>query len=116
MTLKAQIEYWKKRALAAEIIVAKLRSPKWPSVRKKHFRSEPSCMACGAASPVECHHIIPFHVDKNLELNPANLITLCETKGANCHLQVGHYGNWHDYNRHVKTEAAAALAKLKGNP
>jgi hypothetical protein len=55
------------------------------------------------------HHIIPFDVAvscgrPDLELDPRNMITLCE--GAqNHHIVVGHHGDWQSYNRHVRSDA-----------
>lgn len=61
------------------------------------------------------HHIKPFHLFPELELDTENLIPLCESKkyGINCHLFVGHLGNFKRYNEEVVTDAIIWNAKLK---
>jgi hypothetical protein len=83
------------------------RSSKWPSVRKKFLSVFPRCASCGGSSKVEVHHIVPFHLNPALELDFDNLITLCESKkyGLNCHLFVGHRGNYRDANPECKRTA-----------
>lgn len=84
------------------------RSPKWTKVRKQHLREHPRCELCGTESDLEVHHIEPFHRRPELELVPENLITLCEKSqdpdmlGLNCHLCVGHLGDWSSINPRVK--------------
>jgi len=45
-----------------------------------------------------------MHPELELELD--NLITLCETKGKKCHLNIGHLGNWKQENPNVINDAA----------
>ena len=54
------------------------RSSQWPKIRKKHIEKQPCCMACGSCKKPEVHHIVPVHVDPSKELDPDNLITLCD--------------------------------------
>lgn len=93
------------------------RSPQWPAVRKSWLKIHPACAACGTTTNLEVHHIQPFFLRPDLELNPNgdNLITLCETAG-NCHLFVGHLKNWKSYNKNVKEDAAVVLKKIKTRP
>ena len=79
------------------------RSSDWPSVRQAHLKENPTCAACGGESGVEVHHIKPFHLAPELELDPKNLVSLCESKkyGVNCHLFFGHLGNYQVENPHV---------------
>lgn len=88
------------------------RSTLWPKVRKEHLIVQPTCQACGGKSRLEVHHIIPFHVRPDLELDPTNLVTLCEggKYGINCHLFVGHKGNYSDFNLSVRELAGFLLA------
>lgn len=81
----------------------KRRSPAWPAVRKTHLKREPVCAACGGTSKLEVHHRVPFHIAPERELDPTNLITLCESKkaGINCHLFAGHIGNYSTYNQYL---------------
>ena len=90
------------------------RSPEWQTIRKHHLKSNPVCAACGGTSTLEVHHIQPFHANPELELNPANLITLCESKsyGVVCHLHYGHLGNYKRINPDVVKDAALWKKKL----
>lgn len=93
------------------------RSPKWPSVRKAWLKIHPACAACGTTTNLEVHHIAPFFLRPDLELNPNgdNLITLCET-GGNCHLFVGHLKNFKSFNSTVREDAKIVLKKIKSRP
>lgn len=84
------------------------RSGKWPTV-EKHFReTHPTCEACGSKNRLNVHHIHPFHIHPELELDPNNLITLCmDTK--ECHLHLGHGGSFKQYCPDVRKYAAEAL-------
>ena len=87
------------------------RSKEWSKVRKKHLEKEPFCAACGGENKLQVHHCEPFHLYPELELDPNNLITLCENKNKD-HLKVGHLGNFKNYNPNVKHDAAEMLKKL----
>ena len=52
------------------------RSPKWSSVRKEHLLNEPNCRACNRKKDLEVHHIVPYHINPEDELNPSNLMQL----------------------------------------
>lgn len=90
------------------------RSSRWPAVRKHHLAQNPTCVVCGDVSKLEVHHIVPFHVQPELELEPTNLITMCESTsyGVVCHLYYGHLGNYKNINPNVVEDAAAALKIL----
>lgn len=94
------------------------RSGKWPAVRRAHLEQHPVCAVCGGKENLEVHHKKPFHLHPELELDPANLITLCESKnnGINCHLAVGHIGNFKSLNATVEQDATYLNKKLKGRP
>jgi hypothetical protein len=91
------------------------RSSKWPKVRKKHLEKNPCCALCGATSKLNVHHIKPYHLFPELELEESNLITLCENKkkGINCHLFIGHLGNYKNINPCSVQDAATWNSKLK---
>lgn len=71
------------------------RSFAWPVFRKRYLADR--CSACDTKNDLELHHIIPYAVDKSLELEPTNVVTLC----PKCHLIFGHFGNWQLYNPNV---------------
>lgn len=87
------------------------RSNLWPAVRKAYLATNPVCECCGQATELDVHHIVPFHVDRSRELDPRNLITLCTEStrlgGLNCHLWIGHLGNWQNVDPKARELAAA---------
>ena len=89
------IREWKK---------SKGRSPRWPKVRKEFLKTHPECTACGSKNLLQVHHMSPFHTHPELELDPKNLITLCMASNE-CHLTIGHGGNWRDFNPTVLSDA-----------
>lgn len=91
------------------------RSSAWRKIRKAHITKYPYCSVCGRKSKVEVHHKIPFHVAPDLELHPDNLTTLCENKknGINCHLLVGHLGNYRKVNLSVDIDVMTWRMKLE---
>lgn len=80
------------------------RSPRWKEVRAMHLRDNPRCEVCGTSERLEVHHIIPVHIAPSLELESANLITLCEKYGH--HWLFGHCQDWRAYNPEVRRWAA----------
>ena len=88
------------------------RSGKWRNVRAEHLKKEPECQACGRASNLEVHHIIPVHVNPDLELDESNLITL----DHDCHLLFGHLMNWKSYNKDVINDCRGIKEKIKNRP
>lgn len=88
------------------------RSSQWPHVEKEHLMHEPSCAACGyRGKGLQVHHIKPFHLHPNLELDPRNLITLCEIKGRNHHLLLGHLDEWESYNVNIREDVKRYYGK-----
>lgn len=98
--------------------LGKLRSGRWPAVRKQHLDAHPHCEVCGSSAKVEVHHIEPFHIQPARELDPDNLITLCEVNkgGVNCHLFIGHLGNYRSYNVEVRADSLNWSDKIKNRP
>lgn len=88
------------------------RSPRWPALRAKHLKAQPTCQACGGTSRLEVHHIESFHTRPDLELDPSNLITLCEA-GANCHFTFGHLRDWMVVNPHVEQDVFIYLSRIR---
>ena len=89
------------------------RSSQWPKVRKQHLSSQPCCAACGSCKKPEVHHIVPYHIDPSKELDPDNLITLCDKY---CHFAIGHLMSYHSWNKNVLQDAAMYLEKIKNRP
>ena len=79
------------------------RSSQWPKVRDAHLKIDPACNVCGTKEDLNVHHIVPFHIDKSKELDPKNLITLCNSNG--CHFTFGHLFNWSAYNPNVMIDS-----------
>lgn len=81
------------------------RDPKWKKARKDWIKGHPECAACGGRLFLQVHHKVPFHVNKKLELDPTNFITLCELPGRNHHFKIGHLGDWRKSNANVEQDA-----------
>lgn len=80
--------------------VGEKRSPKWDKVEEDFKAAHPKCECCGTKQRLQVHHIKPFHVEPSLELDETNLITLCMSDNE-CHLRVGHGGDFKSYNPNV---------------
>lgn len=85
------------------------RSGRWPRVRREHLARNPACIACGRTTGVEVHHVVPFHERPELELDPANLVTL---SADHCHFVFGHGLDWRTANPRVREDAAAFRRRL----
>ena len=90
-----------------------VRSPKWSGVRKKHLENQPCCQACGSCIKPEVHHIVPVHLDPSKELDPDNLITLCDKY---CHFIFGHFMNYRSWNINVISDSARYLKQKNNRP
>jgi 5-methylcytosine-specific restriction endonuclease McrA len=92
------------------------RNPKWREVRKIHLSIHNCCEVCGKKgsilNPLEVHHIVPVNMDKRLELDTNNLITLCREH----HLLFGHLNSWKSYNQEVKEDSKLWKNKIKSRP
>lgn len=95
-----------KERLQGKIPSGSKRSSKWPKVRAQHLKEFPKCAVCGGNKKLEVHHVEPFHINADLELDPTNLMTLCESKkgGLTCHLAIGHLGNYRRVNKKVRED------------
>lgn len=104
-----------KERISGKVPSGKERSNLWANVREGHLFANPTCGVCGGKEKLEVHHIVPFHISPSLELDPKNLITLCESKkhGVNCHLFIGHLGNYRNWNSRVRIDALYWLEKIK---
>jgi len=67
------------------------RSSGWSKIKAEHLKKQPTCQACGSKTRLAVHHIIPIHIDRSKELDPTNLLTLCENPSTGyCHYIFGH--------------------------
>lgn len=103
-----------KDAVKGKASLSHTRSSRWPTVRKKHLKENSTCAVCGGTNKLEVHHIIPFHENRELELEPSNLITLCESKsfGVVCHLLFGHLGSYKKINPNVLEDTKTWREKI----
>lgn len=75
----------------------KKRSPKWRKFCKEFLKGK-ACAACGKAESLQLHHIYPFHLFPERELDETNVIPLCSGPGeTDCHLMIGHGDNFRAY-------------------
>jgi 5-methylcytosine-specific restriction endonuclease McrA len=83
------------------------RSVYWRNFKRKYMKKVGECSACPSTKKLELHHIKSFHEYPELELDPENVICLCRSKkwGQNCHLNIGHKGNYRDINPDVRRMA-----------
>jgi 5-methylcytosine-specific restriction endonuclease McrA len=86
------------------------RSHKWPALRNDHLRINNRCAACGNTKNLHVHHIEPFYVRPEKELDPDNLITLCSSP---CHLVFGHLMNWKRWNPDVVNDCETFSEKIQ---
>lgn len=96
-----------------DTILTNDRSKEWPNIRKKHLEKQPFCQACGSIKGLEVHHIEPFHINASRELDPDNLITLCN---KNCHFIFGHLMDYSSWNVNVVEDCEIYLNKIKSRP
>lgn len=107
-----------KDIIQGKVTLGKPRSKHWPKARAQHLSVNPKCAGCGGTHKLEVHHKMPFHLDPLFELDPTNLVTLCEAKknGINCHLLIGHLGSFKSYNKDVVADAATIQLKITLRP
>ncbi len=92
------------------------RSGSWPRARREHLAQFPTCAACGGSENLTVHHVEPFQLNPAKELDPDNLITLCESPSHNCHFIFGHLCDWKSWNESVRADAARYLKEIKNRP
>lgn len=92
------------------------RSKEWPKVRREHLKKFPTCAVCGGKKKIQVHHVKPFHLHPQLELDPNNLITVCEADGHDCHLAIAHLGSFKSWNVDIVKDANYLLTKRLNRP
>jgi hypothetical protein len=73
------------------------RSAKWNSIERKYLELHPFCSSCKTTINLNVHHILPFHLFPEFELDMNNLLTLCRI----CHFLWGHGKDWKAYEPNV---------------
>ena len=81
------------------------RSGQWRALEEKVIKEHPYCSWCGTRDRLQVHHLLPFADNPAHELDPENCIVLCEFAEMDCHLRVGHLGNFHTFNPKAKEMA-----------
>lgn len=92
------------------------RSSGWSKIRKEYLSENPSCCSCGKSTKgmMQVHHIVPFHINPELELDKSNLMTLCSN--PRCHLDKGHLGSFRSWNEYVREDCQVWRRKYKNRP
>ena len=90
------------------------RRPKWRKVRARHLKKFPKCAVCKGKTRLTVHHCKPLHYFPELELDPTNLITLCEYR--RCHIGFGHLNNFKSYNPDIRADAYYFNQKIVNRP
>jgi hypothetical protein len=88
------------------VIYRKKRSGKWSTLEKKFKQAHPCCEICGSNKNLQVHHIKPFHLYPELELEESNLISLCMSL-KECHLKIAHGGSFKSYNPNLLEDVKA---------
>lgn len=93
------------------------RNPEWRKVRKKFIAKNPRCMVCDGVKKLEVHHVLPFHMFPDQELNESNLMTLCDGDPKlgiqSCHQLFGHLGRWTSFNPNAVEDAKIWRKRLE---
>ena len=95
-----------------DVGVSAKRSNKWPTVEKHFLEANPTCAVCGGTKRLNVHHIRPFHIFPELELDTSNLITMCMGE-KECHLKISHGSNFKAYCPKIRQYAEEIKNKKK---
>ena len=88
------------------------RSSQWRRVRNAYLKENPICAVCGGTEKCQVHHIQMFNDRPDLELDPENLITLCNKRWRRCHFIWGHKYNYRKINPDIVEDARKWRDKL----
>jgi hypothetical protein len=90
------------------------RSPHWEHFKEEYEKTHPKqCAYCGSTHKVQLHHCEPFHLDPSRELDPTNMIWLCEESPSDHHLKIGHLGDFKKFNPNVVEDCRMNEQKLR---
>ena len=87
------------------------RSGKWPALERGVLQAHPTCAGCGKKATV-VHHVLPFHLWPEKELDPTNFVAVC----PDCHLHLCHLGDFKSFNPCARLDLARHLAEVKARP
>jgi 5-methylcytosine-specific restriction endonuclease McrA len=85
------------------------RDPRFRSAEREFIRRNPVCAGCGG-SATTAHHVIPFHVRPDLEMDESNWAPVC----PDCHFVDGHARNWRKWVDNFWQVVKLKAAGLKG--
>lgn len=91
------------------------RSPQWRAVAKAAVAAHPFCAVCKCRTELQVHHVKPFHLFPELELDRGNLVVMCRPH----HFLFGHLCDWRSVNPNVRADVAVwsdRLARRNLNP
>lgn len=100
------------RHATRDIGISTKRSTHWPTVEKHFLEAHPACECCGTTIRLQIHHIRPFHIERDLELDPTNLITMCMSRNE-CHLRIAHGDDFKAFCPNIRKYADQANKKEK---
>ena len=87
---------------------APMRSVHWESTERE-FRAVNKLCPCGSDDDLNVHHIFPFHLYPQFELEWWNLITLCRKH----HYEFGHNEDWKAFNPFVVDDMKAQALRIQ---
>ena len=84
------------------LVAGSKRNSGWHKASEAYIREVGQCEFCGAklgeeGVELEVHHVEPFHVRPDLEMEKSNWAVLCR-KPHDCHRLVGHFRNFSLWN------------------
>ena len=88
----------------------------WRQFRKEYFKNNPYCAISGKKGnifkPLTLHHIKPFYLFPELELDPDNVIGM----RGEYHLLFGHLNYWKSWNKNVVEDCKYFNIKIFQRP
>lgn len=107
------LSYWKSslEKRAAELTLG-ARSSGWRVVRNQAVEEIGECEVCGTKKELEAHHVVPYWINKALELVRSNLRVLCRK----CHYLFGHRYSWKSYNPTIDEDIKIWREKIQQRP
>lgn len=91
------------------------RNPKFGRAAKLWLKDK-RCIVCGGTIKLQAHHKYPFHLFPDLEMDETHWRPLCEgDHRLNCHLLIGHGGNFEGVNPLVDELAGLMHFLLRSN-